>query len=120
MLNLINTLFKATVFGFVVLVLGNMIHWNGRTLSQHVQDSVQRTSGGEIVDITKERAEKVVHAVKDAKQKANSISKELSKDISSDSTKTTQDQISHEDSKALKEIIAEERRRAAIKKVVSN
>jgi hypothetical protein len=74
MLNLIANLIKFALFSTFILVLGNSIHWRGKTISDQVKLSMAHAERSEVYGAVRNWTERLTHdAKKSAARKANQV-----------------------------------------------
>lgn len=83
MLKVLGLLFKFSLFSILVLVLGNVLSWNGRTISDQVRTSLSqveraadKAGGSEVVEEVKDWTGKLVRDARDGAGKRFSGNKE--------------------------------------------
>jgi hypothetical protein len=97
MLRLIGTVIKTAIFAIIVLVLGNWLRWDGKTISDQVKIGMAHAEKQNILQSVRVWAEQITH---DAKQ---GLRRKPSQPLTSQST----EEISSSERQKLKALIRE-------------
>lgn len=91
---------KLVIFSILVLILGNWLHWDGKTISDQVKLKMAHAERVGIVDTMRDWAEKVTHDAKKGFQKKTGRS-------SSTTPSEAQEEITSSERQKLKALIRE-------------
>lgn len=78
MLKIVGFFFKMTIFSILVLVLGNSLHWGGRTISDQVRTTMAHAEHSDLFGIVRNWAEKITHDARQGYQ--NKVNHSLSQE----------------------------------------